>query len=433
MNRRFLPPYGAEGVHAPNFQRLADHSVTFDNCYVGSMPCMPARRELHTGRYNFLHRSWGPLEPFDVSMPELLRNHGVYTHLVSDHFHYWEDGGGSYHTRYSSWEGVRGQEGDLWKGEVRDPEIPQTLRTNRVNTRNWRQDWVNRKYMSEEKLHPQHLTFELGQEFIRTNAGEDNWFLQIEAFDPHEPFFTPQKYKDLYPHEYDGPHFDWPDYDQVRQSPLEVQHMRFEYAALVSMCDAHLGKVLDLMDELALWEDTLLIVGTDHGFLLGEHDWWGKNMQPYYDEVAHTPLFHLGSALRAKRRALRQPGADDRFTGNAAGILWGRAPGGNAGHPAARGACRRGGDPRGGAVWNARRAHQRDGWSVRVHASAGFGREHAVVRVHADARAHEPVVRRGGNARGGDDRAAGLHAGLPGDAHPGERIQRSSFVWHAAV
>ena len=44
-------------------------STQFENFYVGSMPCMPARREMHTGRYNFLHRSWGPLEPFDDSMP----------------------------------------------------------------------------------------------------------------------------------------------------------------------------------------------------------------------------------------------------------------------------------------------------------------------------------------------------------------------------
>jgi arylsulfatase A-like enzyme len=61
--------------------------------------------------------------------------------------------------------------------------------------------------------------------------------------------------------------------------------------SLVSMCDAHLGKVLDLMDELDLWKDTLLIVHTDHGFLLGEHGWWAKIVQPFYNEVAHTPLF----------------------------------------------------------------------------------------------------------------------------------------------
>jgi hypothetical protein len=45
------------------------------------------------------------------------------------------------------------------------------------------------------------------------------------------------------------------------------------------------------MDELNLWEDTLLIVHTDHGFLLSEHDWWGKCAQPFYNEIAHIPLF----------------------------------------------------------------------------------------------------------------------------------------------
>ena len=124
LSRKFLPPYGNDWVQAPNFTRLSENGVTFDNCFVGSMPCIPARRDLHTGRYNFLHRSWGPLEPFDDSMPEILKQNGIYTHLVSDHYHYWEDGGATYHNRYSSWEMVRGQEGDKWKGEVADPELP---------------------------------------------------------------------------------------------------------------------------------------------------------------------------------------------------------------------------------------------------------------------------------------------------------------------
>ena len=49
-----------------------------------------------------------------------------------------------------------------------------------------------------------------------------------------------------------------------------------EYAALISMCDAYLGKILDFMDDHEMWKDTLLIVNTDHGFLLGEHDWLGE-------------------------------------------------------------------------------------------------------------------------------------------------------------
>jgi len=289
LNRRMLPPYGCDWVHAPNFSRLAGRAVTFTNSYVGSMPCMPARRELHTGRYNFLHRSWGPLEPFDDSAPEILRSSGVYTHLTSDHQHYWEDGGATYHHRYSTWEFMRGQEGDLWKGEVAEPKSLENVGDR--SGRAWRQDWINRKHMTREADQPQAKTFASGLEFVRTNAREDGWFLHLETFDPHEPYFTQQKYKDLYPHEYDGKHFDWPAYRRVEETPEEVEHCRFENAALVSMCDAHLGKVLDLMDEFDLWKDTMLIVNTDHGFLLGEHDMWAKCWMPFYNEVAHTPLF----------------------------------------------------------------------------------------------------------------------------------------------
>lgn len=294
LNRHMLPPYGCDWVHAPNFARLAGNIVTFTNSYVGSMPCMPARRELHTGRYNFLHRSWGPLEPFDDSAPEILKKNGIYTHLVSDHYHYWEEGGGNYHTRYNSWEIARGQEGDPWKGDLRDPQIPECVSPR--SGESWRQDWVNRRYMQQEQDQPQAKTFAMGLEFMRTNAGgavhrQDNWFLHIETFDPHEPYFTQKQYKDLYPHTYNGPHFDWPLYDRVTETPEQVQHCRYENAALVSMCDHYLGQVLDAMDELNLWQDTMLIVCTDHGFLLGEHDWWAKCAQPFYNEIAHTPLF----------------------------------------------------------------------------------------------------------------------------------------------
>jgi arylsulfatase A-like enzyme len=119
LNRRSLGCYGGTTIKTPNFDRLARHSLVFDNHYVGSLPCIPARREMMTGRYNFLHRSWGPLEPFDHAWPELLgEQQGTYCHLVTDHAHYWEDGGATYHTRYDSAEFIRGQEGDAWKGIV---------------------------------------------------------------------------------------------------------------------------------------------------------------------------------------------------------------------------------------------------------------------------------------------------------------------------
>lgn len=286
LNRHMLGPYKDTTVHAPNFARLASRAVTFDNFYGGSMPCMPARRELHTARYNFLHRSWGPLEPFDDSMPQMLRDSGIHTHLATDHPHYWEDGGATFHTRYSTWEFFRGQEGEPWKGVV----PPGDRHSGRPSDARY-QDQVNRSYMPTEAAHMQTRTVDAGLHFLETNAASDDWMLQLELFDPHEPFFTHQRYKDLYPHEYDGPEFDWPQYRKVIEPADQIAHARAEYSALVSMCDASLGRVLDAMDEHDLWNDTMLIVNTDHGFLLGEHGWWAKSVQPWFNELVHLPMF----------------------------------------------------------------------------------------------------------------------------------------------
>ncbi len=287
LNRHMLPPYGCSWVHAPNFERLAGHSVRFDRCYSGSLPCMPARRELHTARYNFLHRSWSPIEPYDDSAIEMLGEQGIYTHLISDHVHYWEDGGATYHTRYSSFEFFRGQEGDKWKGVVRPP---QNYESSSQKCLLGRANAVNRTFMADEKDHSQAKLFAAAEEFIDINHNEDQWFLQIEPFDPHEPFFTYDKYRELYGDEHED-WSDWPDYGRNHYSPEMAKHLRMSYAALVSMCDHYLGKILDKMDAYDLWKDTMLIVNTDHGFLLGEHDYWGKNSMLFYNENVHIPLF----------------------------------------------------------------------------------------------------------------------------------------------
>lgn len=317
LNRHMLPPYGCEWVHAPNFERLAQRAATFEHSYVCSMPCMPARRDLHTGRPNFLHRSWGPIEPFDDSVPSMLHGAGIHTHLCTDHYHYFEEGGCNYHTRYSTWESFRGQEGDPWHGLVGAPVYPERATGQNALRDGWHaQDWKNRARLRHEEDAPQSQTFRAGIEFLHRNATEDNWFLQIETFDPHEPFVSPRAYKDLYRDRfppYDGPMFDWPFYGPVRDTPEEVQHLVHENAALISMCDAKLGDVLDTMDALKMWDDTMLIVWTDHGFLLGEHEMLGKCCMPFYEEISHTPFFvwdPRSGVAGERRRALVQPAID---------------------------------------------------------------------------------------------------------------------------
>ena len=121
LNRHVLGRYGGTRSATPNFDRLAERAVRLRQALC-RQPALHAGAARHADRpANFLHRSWGPLEPFDNAFPELLRQAGIYSHLVTDHFHYWEDGGATYHNRYDCYEFVRGQEGDPWKAMVQPP------------------------------------------------------------------------------------------------------------------------------------------------------------------------------------------------------------------------------------------------------------------------------------------------------------------------
>ncbi len=300
LRRDMLSCYGGS-VKTPNFERLASHTTQYERCYAGSLPCMPARREIHTGRYNFLHRSWGPLEPFDDSMPEILKNNGIYTHLATDHYHYLQDGGATYQNRYSTWECYRGQESDAWAADLMPPDrefAPTQLSPEQTSgcAREMRraggwQNMKNRKKIKNENDYPMVKTFENGLLFLEQNHSYDNWFLQIETFDPHEPFDSPEIYQSAFlsPDEMDNP--DWPPYAKVTEDEKTIQLMRKKYESMLLFCDRQLGKLLDKMDELDLWKDTMLIVNTDHGFFLSEHNWWGKGSMPNYEELVHTPFF----------------------------------------------------------------------------------------------------------------------------------------------
>ena len=313
LNRHALGTYGGTAVDTPNFDRLAQRAAVFDTHYVGSLPCMPARRDLHTGRLNFLHRGWGPLEPYDVSYAALLGKAGVYSHLISDHFHYFEDGGATYHQRYSSWDYIRGQEKDKWKALVEPPlerfkamyhplQHPAEPTDGRLNY------MINREYIKEEADFPSVKCFDAALQFLADNRGADKWLLHLETFDPHEPFYAPPRLRERFKTNYEGPILDWPRYKRLTESPAEVAEIRANYAALLTLCDEQLGRVLDVFDRDDLWRDTALIVTTDHGFLFGEHEWWAKNVMPFYEEISRIPLFfwHPEHQSGGRRQALTQ-------------------------------------------------------------------------------------------------------------------------------
>ena len=292
VNRRFLKIYEESGMNLPNIERLAKRSVVFDNHWTGSAPCMPARRDIMTGRLNFLERNWGPVEPFDCTLPKVLRTQGIRSHIVTDHYHYFEIGGENYCQMFDSWELVRGQEWDPCVAQLEKKEIPEHL------GKMVPQYWYNREeFKDNESRYPSAVTIDRAARWLEKNYDQDDFFLWIEPFDPHEPFDVPQCYLDAVEDTYEGTLYMWPEYKQTERAGIDEEaltHIRKRYLALLLMTDTWLGHVFDVMDRHGMWKDTMFIYTTDHGYMLGEHGYLAKNYMPAYNEVFHLPmLIHL--------------------------------------------------------------------------------------------------------------------------------------------
>ncbi len=81
-----------------------------------------------------------------------------------------------------------------------------------------------------------------------------------------------------------------------------VAHIRKSYAGTLTMADFWWGKFLDKLDKHDLWKNTILIVSSDHGHLLGEHNYWAKNYMMDYNELAHIPLIICAPDAKAGSR-----------------------------------------------------------------------------------------------------------------------------------
>ncbi len=302
LDRSALSTYGPTRVATPNLDRFAKRAWRFDNHFVGSLPCIPARREIFAGFKEMLWRPWGPLEPFDVRMPRLLQQNGYTTALVTDHHHYWSEAGNGYMQSFQSVKTIRGHAADAWEPPLPD-DAPMPNWVDAIGA--WRPAVAGGRYYAnvkdfdgEEDFFPAKVFTEAAT-WIRRHPNREPFYLQIESFDPHEPFHVPEPYASMYGDASGYERFTvWPPYqnpERMREflaaaSPEEIAFIRAQYDGKVTMTDRWFGELLRALDEQDLWDDTMVIVTTDHGHDIGEHDSIGKQ-HPHYDSHANIPLW----------------------------------------------------------------------------------------------------------------------------------------------
>jgi arylsulfatase A-like enzyme len=120
---------------------------------------------------------------------------------------------------------------------------------------------------------------------------EEPFFLVADCYDPHEPWDPPKEYVALYDEGYEGKeplsdNYGKDDYLTDRQ----LLRMRALYAAEVTMMDRWLGRFIQRAHELGIMQETLFVVISDHGHLLGEHGYTGKLPHALYPELTDTVL-----------------------------------------------------------------------------------------------------------------------------------------------
>ncbi len=290
--------YGNKRISTPHLDRFAKRSVVFDGAYAGSFPTVPNRRDTLTGKASFTYTDWGRLQGDEVVLPEMLREKGYTSMMVADTPHILQQGY-NFDRGFDGWQWIRGQENDRLRTdpeEVRFPCKPEKLRSGErvvgqylrnVSDRAYEEDYFVAQTMREAKR------------WLERNYKRDSFFLYVDTFDPHEPWDPPKHYLELYEKGYEGEEVIYPIYgDADYLTKKELAHVRALYAGEVSLVDRWVGSLLEKIEDLGLFENTLVIFTTDHGFYHGEHGMIGKlriakgrmRYEPLYREVADIPL-----------------------------------------------------------------------------------------------------------------------------------------------
>lgn len=279
-------------IRTPNLDRLAQRSTTFTNHWINSAPCMPARRDLCSGRIEFPWRSWGPRETFDPDWARTLREEtNVSTCFVTDHANMFDVGSGNYHQWFDEWHFTRGHFND----HCTEGTPPQPGRAGQSKDI-YRE--VTAQMDTEEKTFIAR-NFTTATNYLDKRAADQRpFFLYIDEFDPHWPLDPPEPYRSMYlqddAQKAKGGSAFFKGNDAADYSADELTWMQAQFAGKLTMVDHQIGRLLDTMDRHDLWDDTLFILTTDHGEYLGEYGQVSKGGGPSYPLFSRIPLFvHL--------------------------------------------------------------------------------------------------------------------------------------------
>ncbi|MEC9379255.1 MAG: sulfatase, partial [Candidatus Latescibacterota bacterium] len=284
----YLGCNGNDWIGTEALDCFAERATCFDRHYLSSFPTIPNRTDLFTGRYSFPFHGWQPLDRTVPVLSTLFGAAGYSSqlicdtpHLMSRDHHFDRDFHGA------QW--IRGQEGDrpLLKGNLpprhRIPKSKTRVDANMRHTK-WGNlatlhSHTNRDWAWEEDRFCVR-TARTASRWLEENHDASPFLLWIDFFDVHEPWDPPEYLVARYDvrSRYDGPPMIHPNYGPASNySRRELANLKAHYAAEAFLVNKWIGYLLDKVDDLGLFEDTVIAFTSDHGMFLGEHNRTGKS------------------------------------------------------------------------------------------------------------------------------------------------------------
>ena len=296
-------------VNTPNLDAFSRRAVSLSRLYTSSFPTIPHRTDLTTGRFGWPWYPWQDLRQSGKNhLPKILAPAGYKSQLICDCPHLFN---ASFQYGFNAAVRTRGQEGDNYFLHLNDPvthAMPPEKTRRDTGRETWLVDmhrWQNAHWRHEaDRFAPR--TAQLAVEWLEDNYRFDPLFLWVDWFDPHEPWDPPEYMVRKYDGDYDGPAMLHPNYGKAEvYTPAELRNLRAHYCAEAEMVDRAVGRVLTKIDDLNLWDDSIVIFTTDHGFSIGERNYTGKSnistdderYWPLYPEVSHIPFMIAAPGL----------------------------------------------------------------------------------------------------------------------------------------
>ncbi len=310
--------YGNSWIKTPNFDDFAKDSMVFDKAYPESLPTIPVRRAIHTGirTFPFNHKrpklrtddivktpGWYPIPPQQTHLAEYMKKFAYLTSFITSTYHQFKPGM-NFHLGFDQWNWIRGHEKDKLRaryregGNILNQKIKEYVASKNRIAKAY-QNFFLKAYFSnmqdrktEEDYFPAQ-TFKKATEFVKDTTSVKNILSVIDEFDPHEVWDPPEKYLDLYVDKnYTGKKVVQPAYSETIDylSKGELKYMRASYAGEVSMCDNWFGYFIEELKNLELYDDSLIILISDHGHSIGDHNATGKLPMFMYPELVDIPF-----------------------------------------------------------------------------------------------------------------------------------------------